>query len=428
MGVTRGAGFSNWSRTVTAAPTLWVAPADEASVVALVRETRDGGGRLKVVGAGHSFSEIAAPVEVAVTLDRCSGIVSESAGTVTVRAGTRLHALNAALAERGLALPILGSIAQQSVAGAIATGTHGPSLRHGNLATLVERVRLVDGTGTVHDLEGDRLDAVRVHLGALGVLTEVTLRVEPAFRLEQTIEAAPVGEVAAQLDAIGHSAEYVKVWWVPHTDDALVIRYERTDRPTTRSTRVERWIDQRVIHPAVLPTLFALQRRRPTLVARLNPVVARTLVKGPRVGPSTLMFSTPDPARHDETEAAVPLAAGPAAFDALVRVAGEVAVNFIAELRFVQGDRGWLSPAHGRDTVQLGAYTAHSPDRDRYFGDFWREARALGARPHWGKALTHTADELAPLYPRWTDFGALRDELDPQRVFANPFLERVLGA
>jgi len=427
VGVKRATGFVNWSRTVTSAPTSWVSPGDEAGVVALVRAAREGGGRVKVVGAGHSFSEIAAPDDVAVSLDRCSGIVAQAPGTVTVRAGTRLHALNAALAERGLALPILGSIAQQSVAGAIATGTHGSSLRHGNLATLVERVRLVDGTGAVHDVDGDRLDGVRVHLGALGVLTEVTLRVEPSFRLAQTIETVPVGEVGAQLEQIGRSAEYVKVWWVPHTPDALVIRYDRTEGPTTRATRVERWIDQHVVHPAVLPALFALQERRPKLVGRLNPVVARTLVKGPRVGPSTLMFSTPDPARHDETEAAVPLAHGAAALDALVRVAGEVAVNFISELRFVRGDQGWLSPAHGGDTVQLGAYTAFTPDRDRYFRAFWQEAGSLGARPHWGKALSHTADELAPLYPRWHDFAALRDELDPGRVFANPFLERVLG-
>jgi len=426
--VKRATGFVNWSRTVTSAPTSWAAPRDEAEMIDLVRATHERGGRVKVVGAGHSFSEIAAPEDVAVSLDRCSGIVTESPGTVTVRAGTRLHALNAALAERGLALPVLGSIAQQSVAGAIATGTHGSSLRHGNLATLVERVRLVDGTGSVHDIDGDRLDGLRVHLGALGVLTEVTVRVEPSFRLAQTIETVPVAEVGAQLDAIGRSAEYVKVWWVPHTQDALVIRYDRTERPTTRGARVERWIDQRLVHPAVLPAMFALQERRPQLVGRLNAVMARTLVKGHRVGPSTLMFSTPDPARHDETEAAVPLAHGAAALDALVRVAGEGAVNFIAELRFVRGDQGWLSPAHGGDTVQLGAYTAFTPDRDRYFGAFWHEARSLGGRPHWGKALAHTADELAPLYPRWADFRALRDELDPGRVFANPFLERVLGA
>jgi L-gulonolactone oxidase len=103
-----------------------------------------------------------------------------------------------------------------------------------------------------------------------------------------------------------------------------------------------------------------------------------------------------------------------------------VRVNVIAELRFVQGDDGWLSPAYGGDVVQLGAYTAFPRDRDTYFEAFWSEMGRLGGRPHWGKAMEHTAADLAPLYPQWERFGALRDELDPHRVFANRFLDRVL--
>lgn len=419
--------FQNWSRTATSRPREWSTPTAEAEVVSLVREAAGRGGRVRVVGAGHSFNGIAAPDDVGLQLDSCRGIVSADDGTVSVRAGTRLRDLNAALAELGLALPILGSIASQSIAGAIATGTHGSSLSHGNLASLVEAVRLVDGSGEIREFDGADVDAVRVHLGALGVLTRVTLRVVPAFRLAQTIEAVPVGEVAGRIEEIGRSAEYVKVWWVPHTPAALVIRYERTTDAAMRRPLVERWIDQRVVHPALLPGLFRFQGRWPGSVARLNGVVAGTLAKGRRVGPSPLMFSTPDPARHDETEAAVPLAAGGEAFEALLRVAGRVRANFIAELRYVAGDQGWLSPAYGGDTVQLGAYTALEADRDRYFDGFWDELAGLPARPHWGKAMAQSAADLAPLYPRWDDFAALRKELDPAGVFTNPFLDHVLG-
>jgi len=433
--LTRDGGFRNWARTEVSRPRAWHLPNAEDQVVSLVREAAASGRRIRVVGAGHSFSPIAVPDDLAVSLDRYAGVVSWGETEVTVRAGTRLRDLNLALAKKGLALPILGSIAQQSVAGAVATGTHGSSLVHGNLASLVTAVRLVDGTGEVVEIGPDesagdeRLDGVRVHLGALGAVTELTLRVEPAFALTQTVEAVPVGEAGARLAEIGRSAEYVKVWWVPHTPDALVFRYERAAGPGTRTPVVERWVDQRVVHRGVLPLLFGWQNRRSGGVPRVNGVVARTLVKGPRTGPSPLMFSTPDPARHDETEAAVPLDQAGTAFDALVALfaGGDLRANFIAELRYVRGDEAWLSPAYGGDVVQLGAYTALRAHRDRYFDAFW-DAMPAGARPHWGKAFGQSAAELAPLYPRWDAFARLRDETDPDRVFGSPFLERVLGS
>jgi L-gulono-1,4-lactone dehydrogenase len=141
------------------------------------------------------------------------------------------------------------------------------------------------------------------------------------------------------------------------------------------------------------------------------------------------MFSTPDPALHYETEAAVPLAAGGEAFERTVRLIDRlgVRVNFIVELRYVRGDEGWMSPACGGDVVQLGAYTALPGHRRAYFGAFWDEMRTLGARPHWGKEMDHSAAEIRALYPMANRFSALRDELDPERLFANGFLDRVLG-
>ena len=175
----------------------------------------------------------AAPDELALSIDRCRGIVAvdPQRGSVTVRAGTRLCHLNQALAQLGLSLPIVGSIAHQSVAGAIATGTHGSSLVHGNLASLVLGLRLISGQGEVIELrEGDpRLDGACVHLGSLGVVTEVTLRVQPAFCLAETVEAIPVAQVIGALPAIARSAEYVKVWWMPHAQTAQVFRYQRTN-------------------------------------------------------------------------------------------------------------------------------------------------------------------------------------------------------
>ena len=429
-----GAGrFVNWSGEVTSQMTSWYEPTKQGDIAALVRRTYLANGRIHVVGGGHSWSPIAAPDQAGMSLDGWNGVTDQTADTVTVRAGTRLRDLNKELAIRGLALPILGSIDHQSVAGAIATGTHGSSLSHGNLATLVQGVRLITGTGEVLNLDATdpRLEGVRVHLGALGVLTHVTLRVEPAFRLAETIEQVPVGNVAAEVEAIGRSAEYVKVWWLPHTSHALVYRYMRTDEATSRRPppAAERWVDANVVHKAVLPALFAVNERRPHQIPTTNRLLVRTLDKPRRVGPSTMLLSTPMPVHHAETEAAVPLAQGGEAFDRLVRLidAERLQVNFIAELRFVRGDTNWMSPASGGDTVQLGAYTALRSQQERYFAAFWREMRELGARPHWGKQMDHSGAEIRRLYPAAERFVALRDELDPARVFANPFLDRVLA-
>jgi FAD/FMN-containing dehydrogenase len=429
----RRGDFVNFAGTVRTAPRTWMAPRSEAELAACVAKTAESGGRLRVVGAGHSWSGIAAPEDVAVTLDGLSGVVAYEEGRVRVKAGTRLRDLNHALAEQGRALPILGSISQQSVAGAIATGTHGSSLAHGNLSSLVLAARAIDAEGsTVEVGAGDeRLDAFRVHLGALGAIAELTLRTVPAFSLAETTEQVPVGRVAARVEEIGRSAEFVKVWWVPHTPNALAIRYERTAEPTTRrpSPAGERFVENWLVHRGLLPLLMAVQRRRPGSVPRCNRVIGRTLVKPRRVGPSPLMLSTPDPVRHYETEAAVPLAAGGEAFERTVKLIDRlgVRVNFPLELRYVRGDEGWMSPAYGGDVVQLGAYTGLRGHRRAYFDELWREMRPLGARPHWGKELDHGAAEIRSLYPLAARFLTLRDEVDPARVFANRFLDRVLG-
>lgn len=428
--------FINYARTVTSSPSAWREPRSEAELAEVVRDAAREGRRVRVVGAGHSWSAIAAPEEVAVSLDAAQGVVSvdRARGLATVRAGTRLARLNAALADAGLALPIVGSVAAQSIAGAIATGTHGSSLTHGNLASLVHAMRLVDGSGEVVELPaGDaRLEGARVHLGALGLVSEVTLRVEPAFRLAETVEDVPVDAVARSLDSLARSAEYVKVWWLPGTRSAQVFRYARTEEPasTRPSPETQRWIDEVVLHGGAFHLLAAAQRWLPAVLPATNRLTAWTQLKPRRVGRSDVMLSTPMPLRHRETEAAVPLARGGEAFDrvlALQRREG-LLVNFPIEVRFVRGDAGWMSPAQGADTCQIGAYSTALRDTERFFAAFWRELRAMSARPHWGKEFDHRAEEIRARYPDFERFTALRRELDPAGTFASAFHARALGS
>lgn len=425
--------FVNYGRTVVSTPLAWAAPVTEEEVGKRVAEAAAAGRRVRVVGAGHSWSPIAAPEDVAFTFDRLNGIVATGPGWVRVRSGTRLRHLYRALSERGEALPVVASIAQQSVAGAVATGTHGSSLQHGNLSSLVIGGRLVTADGSVLEIdeEDERIDAARVHLGALGAVTELTLRTTTAFNLAETVEEVPVERVAGGVEELGRSAEYVKVWWMPHTPRALVFRYERTAEPMTRRPSpqtqrlFENWIPR-----AVVPPIYAWHERRRDGVAGFNRLAARWLVKGRRVGPATLMLTTPEPVRHHETEAAVPLAAGGEAFDRVVALIDrlDLAVNFILELRYVKADRAWMSTAYGTDVVHLSACTGMTASRRDYFDGFWEQMRPLGGRPHWAKEMDHRRTDLQALYPMFGRFVALRDRLDPDRVFSNAFLDRTLGS
>jgi L-gulonolactone oxidase len=229
------------------------------------------------------------------------------------------------------------------------------------------------------------------------------------------------------LEAIATSAEYVKVWWMPHYSRAQVFRYARTTEPTTGNPVRRRWVDDHVMHRFAFPVVARLARV-PGMAPRISRYVAKSFVVPRRVGPSALMLSTPMPFRHRETEAALPMAKAGEAIDRLARVVanGGFSVNFPMEIRFVKGDRAWLSPAYGGDTCQIGAY-CQGPAATPYFAAFWREMRALAARPHWGKELDHHSDDVRVLWPEARKFIALRDELDPERRFASDFHSRVLG-
>ena len=292
-------------------------------------------------------------------------------------------------------------------------------------------MRIVTGRGEVVDLTADdpRLVGGRVHLGALGVITRIAVRVEPEFRLKETIEQVPVDAVAGTLGTVANSAQYVKIWWLLHARNAQVVRYERVDLPAGRRPSAEsrRRLDER-LHRSVFPRLIAFEERRPARVARINRGLSKFYL-----GRSGMVGARPD-AEHSFPGCAPgdrgrrTLDRADEVFDAVVRLFGSGTVaNFPVEVRFVPADDAWLSPAEGADTCQLGVYATDGVGATRLFDRLWDELGRDRTRAHWGKEFDHTAEQVASLYPRLGDFRALRDELDPDRVFGGPFLTQVLG-
>ncbi|MGH2406244.1 MAG: D-arabinono-1,4-lactone oxidase [bacterium] len=425
---------TTWSRHLTEAPAERAAPASEAEVVELVKWAAAARRHVKIVGGGHSFSDIGLTDGVLVTLDRMRAVVNIDAPArrVTVQASIRLHELIEALASRGLALPILGSVVMQSIAGAISTGTHGSSLQHANLASLVCGMRLVTGRGEVLTLDeaDERLAAARVGLGALGVITQVMLRCEPLFTLAEDARRVPIDRLIRDLDTIARSAEYVKIWWLPTLSFANVYRYERTDqRPTTSVS--ERWIDEAVVNRFLFTGLLGASRRWPRLTRPINRAIGAAYLRGEsrRVGRYDHVLTVAMPPVHRETEYAVAMEQ---AAEALGRVRAlierqQLLVNFVMEVRFVKGDDAWMSPAYGRDSCQIGAYIADNVHREAYFTGFERIMQTLGGRPHWGKEHNVTPEQVRALFPLADRFVALRRRLDPEGIFDNACLRRAIG-
>ncbi len=427
----RDTSFTNWAGNQRGNVRAWESPADEAAVLRLFERATRENRRVRPVGSGHSWSDIAVPEDIAVDLRALSGVVRVDGDLVIVRAGTRLRDLNAALADKGLAMPILGSIAEQTLAGAVATATHGSSLRHGNLATLVTGMRVALPTGDVLVLrEGDpELDGAAVHLGLLGIVTELTVRVTKRFTLEERKEPMSFKAFVDDIDDVARSAEFVKVWWLPSTGQVVVFRYERTTETPRHSPAFE-WFDEQIVNRRVFDGLLKFAGRVPEATPLINRAVASTYLKASRrVADSVKAFNLAMPPTHREAEWSVPMGTAARALrdlDHLLR-AQNLRVNFPCEVRFVKGDARWMSPAFGGDTCHIGVYQAESPDLATYFARTEELATSWKARPHWGKEFTWGKAALRAAYPRYNDFCALVRASDPLGILDGPFRRRLLG-
>ncbi|WP_007025445.1 D-arabinono-1,4-lactone oxidase [Saccharomonospora iraqiensis] len=431
--------WTNWAGTAHARPGRTHRPGTAADIGAVVADTAARGGRIRPLGSGHSFSPVAAPADGGAALDLrdWTGIesVDHDAGLVTVRAGTTLRRLNAELDRLGLALTNLGDIDAQTVAGAVSTGTHGTGARFGGLATQIAALELVTADGTpvrcTPDENPELFAAARVGLGALGVLTTVTLRCEPAFVLAARERPEPLDDVLAGFHERAEATDHFEFYWFPYGRNALVKSNTRLPGDTTTRplSAVRRFVDYTVMENAAFGTLCRLGRAAPRLVPALGSVASAALSAREYSDVSHRVFATHRAVRFVESEYAVPREA---VLDVLAELRTLVSrlrhpVAFPVEVRVAAADDVWLSTAHGRDSAYIAVHQYVGMPYREYFTGFARIAASVGGRPHWGKMHDLDAAALRALYPRFDDFRRLRAEVDPGGVFGNAYLDRVLG-
>jgi L-gulono-1,4-lactone dehydrogenase len=421
--------WTNWSRGQACAPARLEAPRTRARVAELVASSR----RVRVAGAGHSFSDAVLTDGTLLRLDALDAVLDadRASGLVRVEAGIGLRRLNAELHARGLALPNLGDIDAQSLAGALAMGTHGTGGRLPNLSGFVEGMELVLADGSERTLtaaDGNALRAARVGLGALGAVVAVTLRCVPAFRLHAVDEPVALADVLADLEARVDGHDHFELWTFPHSSVAITRTNDRTPRPARPQRRARRWADEVLLENVALDALNRAGRRVPRAIPALNRLAGAASSRRERVEDSFAVFASERRVRFEEMEYAVPREHAVAALEACRAVLARHPVGFPVELRFARGDDALLSPAHGRDTAYLAAHVYRGVPFEAPLREVEAAMAAFGGRPHWGKRSWLTAAELEGRYPRWAAFAAVRRMLDPEGRFANAFTERMLGS
>jgi L-gulono-1,4-lactone dehydrogenase len=419
------AAWVNWSRTQRCEPAAIERPGSRPELKAVLEQAD---GPVRVAGAGHSFTPAVLTSGTLLSLDRMARVLDADGTLVRVEAGMTLHRLSRELHLRGLALPNLGDIDVQSVAGALATGTHGTGARLPNLSAQVERLELVLGDGSEVELtEGNLLRAARVGLGALGVVAAVTLRCVPAFRLQAVDAPEPLEDVLASLDERADAADHFEFWTFPHSPLALTRTNTRTDAPRQAPGRNREWLEDVLIDNHVFGVINRAARRFPRAIPAINRTMSRAASRRERVDWSFRIFASPRLVRFFEMEYAVPRERAVEAVRGARETLERYPVSFPIELRFVAADDALLSPAHGRDSAYVAVHLFDGMAWEAPFREVEALMSGFGGRPHWGKWSFLGPEELAPRYPEWDAFQAARAQLDPDGRFENEWVTRTLG-
>jgi L-gulono-1,4-lactone dehydrogenase len=433
--VTSATLWRNWAGDQRCAPLSVSEPADEAAVQAIVERALAVNQPLRAVGSGHSFTDAACTDGHMLRLDRFAGVgdVDTSRGLVQVGAGITLRELGVRLAERGLAMENLGDIDTQTLAGAIATATHGTGARFQNLSAQVAGLRLVTGTGDVIDLDSgsdaDAYCAARVSFGSLGIVVAVTLRCVPLFTLHRVDEPRPLEDVLRNFDEVVDGNDHFEFFVFPYTTSALTRTTNRVDADPDPPPRWRRYLDDVVVQNRLFGLTCRIGKRAPAaipfMVRRAGSIAGRSEVRDH----SYRVFATRREVRFNEMEYAIPRENGPEAVRRVMALVQQrrLPISFPIEVRCVAGDDAFLSPAYQRETCYVAVHVYRGMEFETYFRAVEAIMNEYGGRPHWGKRHYQSAATLAQLYPRWQDFQAVRARLDPRNIFRNEYTDRVLG-
>jgi FAD-linked oxidoreductase len=442
-----GAIWQNWAENVTASPARVRMPSSTAEVADEVVKAGADGLTIRMAGTGHSFTPTVCTDGVLLRPDGLTAIrsIDADAGLVTAEAGCPLRTLNEELFAHGLSLTNMGDIQVQTVAGATQTGTHGTGKASGGMAAQIAGLELVLADGSIVTCPADPTStdtspeqpgpadlfaAARVGLGALGLLTAVTFRAEPTFLLQAREEPMRWSEVMSRLPELISDNEHFEFFWFPHSEGCLTKRNNRSAGPAQPLPAWRNWLDDEFLSNSVFGATCRIGYLAPATIKRVNSAASRALSARTYTDAPYRVFTSPRRVRFKEQEYAIGV-------EHLADALGEVRslfarrdwlISFPIEVRVAPADDPWLSTAYGRDSAYIAIHVFHASPHAEYFRDVESIMTAVGGRPHWGKMHTRDAEYLRGVYPKFDDFVAIRDAVDPDRRFSNDYLRQVLGS
>jgi FAD-linked oxidoreductase len=427
--------WHNWTGDERCRPRRIVHPSSTEEIAAAVLRAADEGLRVRVAGAGHSFSDIACTDGLLIVLDRFQQLldVDRESRLVRVQAGITIAQLNAQLAAHGLALENLGDIDSQSIAGAISTATHGTGARLRNIPSQVVELTLVLADGSTllcsDERDPELFAAARVGLGALGVVAELTLCCVEAFTLCGIDDQAPLEDTLARFEELSEANEHFEFYVFPHCDVALRRTNNRTEEPARPRGRVADYASDVLLTNRAFEMFCRIGQRLPKRIPEINRIVTRLAGSSKRIDRSDRVFASPRLVHFTEMEYALPREHTTQAVRRVLETIERCghAVPFPIEVRTVAADDALLSTATGRDSGYVAVHMYRGMQWRPYFEAVEQIMDSLQGRPHWGKRHFQTAATLRGRYPEWDRFQALRARVDPEGRFANAWTERVLG-
>ncbi|MGW3726870.1 D-arabinono-1,4-lactone oxidase [Streptomyces sp. NPDC000851] len=428
--------WRNWGGTVTARPVREVMPASVEELSAAVARAAEDGLKVKAVGTGHSFTSIAATDGVLIRPQLLTGIrnIDRDAGTVTVEAGTPLKRLNMALAREGLSLTNMGDIMEQTVSGATSTGTHGTGRDSASIAAQIKALELVTADGSVLTCSAKEnpevFAAARIGLGALGIVTAITFAVEPIFLLTAREEPMSFDRVTNTFDELWTENEHFEFYWFPHTGSTNTKRNNRSAGPERPVGQLKGWLEDEFLSNGVFQVANWVGRAAPATIPAIAQISSKALSARTYTDIPYKVFTSPRRVRFVEMEYAVQREAVVETLRELKAMVdrSRLRISFPVEVRTAPADDITLSTASDRDTAYIAVHMFQGTPYQAYFTAAERIFTAHDGRPHWGKVHTRDAEYFARAYPRFGEFTALRDRLDPERRFQNDYLRRVLGS
>jgi L-gulono-1,4-lactone dehydrogenase len=431
-----GGEWVNWAGDQACRPARIAKPRNRDELAETIAAAAAAGEKVRVAGSGHSFTEAALTEGTMIDAGALSGVLDADAesGLVRVAGGTVLADLNEALARLGLGMENLGDIDRQTISGAISTGTHGTGARLRNISAQVEGLELVLADGSVRRLNAgtdpELLRAARVGIGALGAISAVTLRCVPAFNLLRVDSPHPREEVLDTFQERADAHDHFELFTFPYSDLALVLERNRTEEPPRPRGRVPSYLNDVMLENWALGALSRTGRAMPWAIPSLARLAGRLASGSRTIDRSDRVFANERRVRFTEMEYGVPREHGPEAARRVIEWVrrNEYPVFFPIEMRVAAGDDAFLSPSHERDTAYIAVHQYRGMEWRPYFEAVEAIMDEYGGRPHWGKRHFQTAATLASRYPAWEEFQRARDALDPGRVFANEYTERVLGS